>query len=52
MITKRTELSLLGKKDFSDIIEMFFDDGVFDYIPHLKDKTSGEYEEYLDDKLN
>ena len=52
METRRTNLTLLKESDFDEILLMFNEPDTFKYIKGLRDKSTKEYLDYLNTKMN
>ena len=50
LTTKRTELNLIQKKDFKELIDSFREEGAVKYIKHLQNLTDEEYTKFLEKK--
>ncbi|WP_338767171.1 GNAT family N-acetyltransferase [Bernardetia sp. ABR2-2B] len=50
LTTERTELNLIQKKDFKEIIASFREENAVKYIKHLQNLSNSEYTNFLENK--
>ncbi len=50
LTTERTELNLIQKKDFKEIIDSFREENAVKYIKHLQNLSNSEYTDFLENK--
>lgn len=51
LLSSRATLSLLGRSDFPDVLDMYSEPDTFKYIKGLQNKSEQEYLEFLERKL-
>ncbi|PIY09868.1 MAG: hypothetical protein COZ18_07170 [Flexibacter sp. CG_4_10_14_3_um_filter_32_15] len=52
LTTNRTELNLIQKKDFKEVIDSFREKDAVKYIKHLQNLTDEEYTDFLEKNVN
>ncbi|WP_291724554.1 GNAT family N-acetyltransferase [Bernardetia sp.] len=50
LTTTRTHLNLIEKKDFSEVIKSFREEGAVKYTKHLQNLSNNEYADFLENK--
>ncbi|WP_338812754.1 GNAT family N-acetyltransferase [Bernardetia sp. Wsw4-3y2] len=50
LTTERTELNLIQKKDFKELIASFREENAVKYIKHLQNLSNSEYTDFLENK--